>query len=96
MFDPSTAALIRTTPALSDLHRESLPDKLSRHFVELVAARTRLRTGDEPSEQLIETLEFARRLAHTNEALVALGPDKDDRRAARIRRGHCLPARLPD
>ena len=42
----------------------------------------RLRAGDRPPDELSSTREFARELAQTNEALVALNPNRQDRRSA--------------
>ena len=75
MYDPATSALIRSAPDLPTLDRETLPDQLSRAFAEIVSARVMLRTGDDDSQKLSETFRFARRLAHTYEALVAVNPE---------------------
>ncbi|MEX6634564.1 DEAD/DEAH box helicase [Hyphococcus lacteus] len=82
MYDPSTASLIRLTPELPELDREGLPDTLSRAFAEIASARVALRDGDAEPESLRNTHSFARRLAHTNEALVAIAPDREDKAAA--------------
>lgn len=82
MYDPSTASLIRLTPELPGLDREGLPDTLSRAFAEIASARVALRDGDAEPEALSETHSFARRLAHTNEALVAIAPDRENKAAA--------------
>ncbi|MFG6595702.1 MULTISPECIES: DEAD/DEAH box helicase [unclassified Sulfitobacter] len=82
MYDPTTAALIRSTPELDDLDTEALPDQLARAFAEIVSARVMLREGDEDLASLSETTSFARRLAQTNEALVAINPDRENRAAA--------------
>ena len=82
MYDPATSALIRSSPELPDLDRESLPDELSRAFAEIVAARVLLRDGEEDKAALSETINFARRLAQTNEALVAINPERENRAAA--------------
>lgn len=82
MYDPTTSALIRSTPDLPDLDREALPDELSRAFAEIVSARVLLREGDDDPVELIETIDFAQRLAHTNEALVSIDPKRENRAAA--------------
>jgi superfamily II DNA/RNA helicase len=82
LYDPETSALIRSTPELSDLDREALPDQLARAFAEIVSARVMLREGDDGLELLSETTRFARRLAQTNEALVAIDPSRENRSAA--------------
>ena len=66
MYDPQTAALIRQTPELPGLDSENLPDALSRAYAEIASARVMLR-GDAPTlEKLIDTINFAKRLARTN------------------------------
>lgn len=82
MYDPTTAALIRSTPELDDLDTEALPDRLARAFAEIVSARVMLREGGDDVVSLSETTRFARRLAQTNEALVAIDPDRKNRAAA--------------
>ena len=81
MYDAVTTALIQSTPALPELDREALPDRLSRAYAEIAAARVRLRE-DGPDAGLEEIIDFATRLAQTNEALVAISPDRDDRASA--------------
>ena len=82
MFDPSTAELIRSTSPLDGLERTSLPDQLSKFYVKIVTARLRLRTGEIVDDQeLSDMLADTRRLALTNEALVSVSPDRDDRAA---------------
>ena len=81
MYDATTAGLIRSAPDLPDLDREGLPDLLSRYYAEIVAARVRVREADDASG-LVEISSFAMRLAQTNEALVAISPDRRDRAAA--------------
>ncbi|WP_146180763.1 hypothetical protein [Thalassorhabdomicrobium marinisediminis] len=82
MYDPETAALIRSTPELDDLDIEALPDRLARVFAEIVSARVMLREGDADLASLNDTTRYARRLAQTNEALVAIDPDRENRAAA--------------
>ena len=82
MYDQTTADLIRSTPPLRDLDRQSLPDQFTEAFARLVALRARLRDGEKPSEDLGPTRDFVQRLARTNEALVGLSPDREDRRSA--------------
>lgn len=83
MFDQDTAALIRSTPDLQGLDRQSLPDLLTNAFAQIAAARVRLRTADGSlPEDLEEILQTTRRLASTNEALVSLLPNREDRSAA--------------
>ena len=82
MYDPITSSLIQSTPELPGLDRDTLPDKLSRAFAEIVSARVLLRDGSEKSGQILETIDFARRLARTNETLVSIEPERKDRIAA--------------
>lgn len=82
MYDPATVALIQSTPELDDLDTVGLPDRLARAFAEIVSARVMLREGDADLSSLSETTRFARRLAQTNEALVAIDPDRENRAAA--------------
>lgn len=83
MFDRTTAKLIRETPPLEGLDRESLPDRLSEFYAKIVTARFRLRTGDYADDDELATLVlYARQLAFTNEALVSVSPNRDDRQAA--------------
>ena len=82
MYDQTTADLIRSTPPLRDLERESLPDRFTGAFARIVALRVRLRDGEEPPEDLGPIRNFAQKLARTNEALVGLSPDREDRRSA--------------
>jgi hypothetical protein len=79
MYDPVTSALIRSAPDLPNLDLENLPDELARAFAEIVSARVMLRTEDGDPNTLSKTIGFARRLALTNEALVAINPDRENR-----------------
>ena len=83
MFDPTTAELIRKTPPLEGLDRENLPDRLSEFYAKIVTARFRLRSGEyADDEELAQLVGYARHLAFTNEALVSVSPNRDDREAA--------------
>lgn len=83
MFDPSTAALIRSAPPLDDLDRDNLPDQLSETYSKIVTTRLRLRSGEDVDTDELETLiAETRRLALTNEAFVSASPERDDRAAA--------------
>src|SRR5262245_27755856 len=83
MYDQTTAELIQSTPALDGLNRHGLPEELCKAFAEIAAARLRLRTGDVRDEKsLAELVQWARRLAFTNEALVAVTPEREDRASA--------------
>ena len=83
MFDPSTADLIRRAPPLEGLDTASLPDRLTDFYARIVTARLRLRSGEDIDDEALEELiAETRRLAFTNEALVSVSPDRDDRAAA--------------
>lgn len=41
MFDPITASLIRTAPALEGLDLDNLPKRLTEAFADIVSARVR-------------------------------------------------------
>jgi len=82
MYDESTSSLIRSAPELPGLDLDNLPDQLSNAFAEIVSARIALRDAATPAEEISETIAFARRLAATNEALVATSPERENRRAA--------------
>ena len=83
MFDPSTAALIRSAPPLDDLDRDNLPDQLSATYAKIVTTRLRLRSGEGVDTNEFETLiAYTRRLTFTNEAFVSTSPDRNDRAAA--------------
>lgn len=82
MYDPETAALIRSAPELPELDRERLPDFLSQALAKIVSARVTLREGNEDPNVVLEIIKFARKLALANEALVALDPDRENRAAA--------------
>ena len=83
MFDPSTVDLIRGTPPLEGLDRDSLPEWLSDCYARIAIARLRLRAGEfDDDEELDALIGRTRRLASTNEALVSVSPDREDRAAA--------------
>lgn len=84
VFDPITAELIASSPALAGLDLNALPKKLTEAFAEIIAARIRLRGArdDTASAELATALAEARRLAAAHEAFVALLPERENRRAA--------------
>ena len=83
MYDQDTADLIRATPTLEGLDRQALPDRLTEAFAEIAVARIRLRDFDEENlEELTRLVEKMRRLAYTNEALVSVLPEREDRSSA--------------
>lgn len=102
MFDPVTIQLIGGAPALDELDLEALPQRFTQAFAEIVAARVRLRgaAAEERSDTLVALLDEMRRLAATQELLVATAPDRADRAAAAFVAGTahqlCLMAELVD
>src|SRR5665213_1856162 len=83
MFDPQTTLLIQQAPELPQLDRERLPEQLTRAFTEIVAFRLRITGAQVPlPDELHGLLAEFRRMAATFETMVALLPDRADRRAA--------------
>ncbi|HHT8901472.1 TPA: DEAD/DEAH box helicase [Burkholderia cenocepacia] len=85
MFDPVTIDLISAAPPLRSLDLEELPRRFTNAFAEIVAARVRLRgtaDAEERSEVLVGLLDQMRRLAASQELLVATAPERADRAAA--------------
>lgn len=80
MYDPITAALIRSGPALPGLDRDTLPEHLTRLYAQLVSARLslRLREIEGLEGQLVEL----NKLASAYETYAAVLPERDDRDAA--------------
>lgn len=83
MFDPQTANLIRNAPELGGLNRERLPEEFTKAFASIVSFRVRLGgvVAALPAELTTKLDEF-RRMAATFEGMVALLPQRDDRRSA--------------
>lgn len=83
MYDADTVELIRSTPLLDGLDRGRLPEELSKAFAQIAAARFRLREGGiDDDQEIVELIAEMQRLAITNEVLVAVTPERDDRVAA--------------
>ena len=83
MYDRDTATLIHTTPPLDGLDRQSLPELLTETFAQISAARIRLHGfSDKESEELANLIKQMRRLAYTNESLVSVLPEREDRSAS--------------
>lgn len=83
MYDRQTEDLIRATPLLDGLNRDSLPDELSQSFAEIAAARLRVREiGEGDNNVLTEIIARMQKLVFTNEALVSIAPQRSDRAAA--------------
>lgn len=81
MFDPETAAFLRTAPALPELDPEILPQVLTERFAELVARRLRGAAAEEISGQDEETWPLTR-IADTYELITSISQDQDTKRAA--------------
>lgn len=85
MFDASTVALMNSAPQLDGLSQSALPKTLTKAFATIVAARMRLRgaleQGGVPlAAQVNEEISLMRRLAFTQEALISVEPERDERR----------------
>lgn len=82
MFDPVTADLLRSAPALPGLEPEELPQTLTRHYAELVARRLRGGAGEEISEGEEKDTWPLTRIADTYELVTSIHEDRGIRRAA--------------
>lgn len=80
MFDPETARLLRSAPALSGLDSENLPQLLTQRYAELVSARLRGAEGRlarrEDDEWPLE------RIADTYELVTSVIDDEQSKRAS--------------
>jgi len=79
MFDATTAALLRSAPAMPGLNPASIPALLTAQYANLAAAR--LRGSDEGLEDLVQAWSLER-LADTYEILTSLTSDAEIRRPA--------------
>lgn len=85
MFDSVTVDLISGAPALEGLDLSELPQSLTKAYTTIVAARIRLQESINEggyTEDFIKTLREIRQLAFTQEALVSVLPDRENRAAA--------------
>lgn len=82
MYDSITSQLIMSTPKLSKLDGKSLPDYLSKAYAKIVSRRVLLRTEEVDKDDLNEMVKFFLRLARTNEALVSISPEREDKKSA--------------
>lgn len=83
MYDAETLKLIAAAPNLEGLDLNALPQDLTKAFATIVAWRVRLRSGEVVvPEDLPGMTTYLRRLAATQEAMVAVSPHRDDRAAA--------------
>jgi hypothetical protein len=82
MFDPVTAAFLRTAPALPDLDPATLPQTLTTRYAELVARRLRTEGGGSP-EPVSDAGDWPlTRIADAYELITSIEADPDVRRAA--------------
>ncbi|MCW0389921.1 DEAD/DEAH box helicase [Xanthomonas sacchari] len=87
MFDSSTVSLIKSAPDLEGLDLNALPNALTAAYAKIVTARVRLRESINQSDQIgleedvAATVTEMRRLAFSQEALISLSPNRDDRAA---------------
>ncbi|MBB4128682.1 superfamily II DNA/RNA helicase [Xanthomonas translucens] len=87
MFDSATVALIRSAPDLEGLDLDVLPSVLTAAYAKIVTARVRLRQSinridqRDLEEDVAATVTEMRRLAFSQEALISLSPNRDDRAA---------------
>ena len=83
MYDLETAELIRTTPELDGLDRAALPEAFTEAFAQIAAARVRLRESeDKEFVELAALIGQMQRLAYTNEALISILPEREDKNSA--------------
>lgn len=84
MFDPVTAEIMRTAPALPGLNPAELPQLLTAQYAELVARRMRRVEGDEDAAGYgaAEGEWSLTRIADAYEIVVSVRRDADDRTAA--------------
>lgn len=81
MFDPVTAAFLRTAPKLPGLDPDDLPQTLTARFAQLVAWRLRRADGEHTAEQDDEIWPL-NRIADTYELVTSISEDQNTKRAA--------------
>lgn len=81
MFDPISAAFLRTAPALPGLNPEELPQIMTERFAELVAHRLRHAGGEINTETNDEDWPLPR-IADTYELITSIIENRDVKRAA--------------
>lgn len=82
MFDRDTLDLIASAPSLQGLESRDLAKELTAAYAQIVAARIRLRGGEQVAQEIDALIDEMRRLAFAQESLVSLAPEADTRRAA--------------
>lgn len=81
MYDPTTAAFIRTTPSVSEIDIERLPELLTECFAQICTARLYMDEGH-VSEELLVALAKLRYLAQVLEIHAVLTTDQDELESA--------------
>lgn len=82
MFDAQTVDLIRSAPPLDGLNLEDLPKQLTRAYSTVVSLRMRLRGAETARTDLADIIRNLETLALTQEAFVAVTPNRPNRAAA--------------
>lgn len=82
MFDPVTARLLQTAPALEGLDPETLPTLLTRHYAELAAQRLRSVTGETAAESEEQNEWPLAKIADAYEIVASIHQDGEIRRSA--------------
>jgi hypothetical protein len=82
MFDPVTAAFLRTAPALPELDPLTLPQTLTARYVELVSGRLRLTEGGDLPRTQRTGLWPLTRIADAYELITSVHADPNIRKAA--------------
>ena len=85
MFDPDTVDLMSQAPSLDGLASERLSQTITEAYAEIVSSRIRMRelqSDDAAESKLPEVIQRMRRLAFTQEALVASSIERENRAAA--------------
>ncbi|HTU44823.1 MAG TPA: DEAD/DEAH box helicase [Bryobacteraceae bacterium] len=85
MFDPQTAALIRSAPPLEGLNLDELPKELTRAYAQIVSLRMRMRelvSADTFGAELGDIVRRLENIALTQEAFVVAVPNRENRASA--------------
>jgi len=85
MFDPESAALLRSAPAIPGLDAERLPALLTETYAQLVTARLRVGVGGTTAKETLA------KIADTYELIAALSAAGDSRRASAFVAGTAQP-----
>src|ERR1700733_6221935 len=85
MFDPQTAALIRSAPPLEGLNLDELPKELTRAYAQIVSLRMRMRelvNAETFGAELGDIVRRLEKIALTQEAFVVAVPNRENRQSA--------------